>query len=208
MSTTWNPSDNHLTTLSNGNHTATSSASVSVQGVRGTLSHTVGDGKYYLEYTSIALPNSGGAGGIGFLRASDNLATVPAPIVGVQPSSPIFFQPNARSLPSAPDGHTVCLAIDLINLKGWVRYDNGSWFGTGAGGDDPATNTNGNDLTSSITAPIFPSAGFSNFNGDNSSHATLNAGDSPFIQTVPVGFVGWDAVPPPNTKRSFATVMS
>jgi hypothetical protein len=199
VTTTWNPSDASNINFSNTNHTATDNGSFG--GCRGTTSHLIG--KWYIELAGMTTQTAAnGAGGYGVALAATVLAAT-APLIGVDTLG--AFQPNNVSF-GQPDGHVLALALDFDNDLAWARYDNGSWVGNGSGGADPATATNGNNISSVLTAAMFPFCSFRPIFSDGS--CTMNAGDTSFAGSVPSGFTGWDFVPPPNTKRSFATVMS
>lgn len=197
MTTAWNPADKDAAiTLTSTNHVA-SSVSGGNNGVRSTgVTHS--SGKWYMEYTDILSP--GGSGAYGFAALADTLGA--AGQLGVGVSGTFFGAGGSVAVGSAPDGKTVAFAVDLDNLKAWIRYDAGSWVGNGVGSPDPSTNTGGLDITGS-TLPLYLHAWLQN----NPGHVTVNAGDSAFVQAIPSGFLAWDA-PIPNPEEYFGVVIS
>lgn len=68
----------------------------------------------------------------------------------------------------------------------WFRDNAGNWYGTAAGAN-PATDTNGIDISG--IAPIFPVyCGRNTFSG---SVGTINTGATSFFNTAPAGSKGW-----------------
>lgn len=184
---TWNPLDKTSNIiLSNGNLTATlGPTSFTNEGVRSKgLEHSTG--KWYIEFTNVA--SGGGGGKYGFTAASDTLGS--GGQCGVNPNGFVQGPAGSTSMGLPPDGHTLCLAIDLDNLRLWARYDAGPWSFVASGPGDPATNAHGLDITGVVT-PLHIYLWEQSF---GVGHATLNAGGSPFLQAVPVGFQPW-AVP-------------
>lgn len=86
-------------------------------------------------------------------------------------------------------GTNVGLAIDFVNLKLWARKNGGPW--DAHGGDNPATNTGGVDISAFAGQDMFPF-----FATENATIAevTANFGASAFAYTPPFGFVAWDVV--------------
>lgn len=182
MATVWNAADETTNiTLSNTNHTATSTAGGN-NGIRSIgVSHSTG--KWYLEFTNILSP--GGSGSYGFAVAGDALGG--AGQCGVDPGGNLHGTGGTTAMGSAPDGKTLAFAIDLDHGKIWARYDAGAWVGDGTAGADPSSNTHG--LVNAPTVPLLLHTWLQN----NPGHVTLNAGDSAFVQSVPSGFTAWDS---------------
>lgn len=189
MATTWNGSDKstHIT-LSTGNHVATSVAGSGNEGVRGTTSKS--SGKWYLEYPVISFGGFGG-GILGFGDASYSLTggLDLTHSFGVRHNGAL---PTPGTMGSAPDGKVVSIAVDLTSELIWVRYDAGNW--NNDAGADPAAGTNGLSISGFHSGAVFPLV-WLQFNPCN---ATINAGDSAFVHSVPSGFTAWDSTPPPE----------
>jgi hypothetical protein len=86
-------------------------------------------------------------------------------------------------------GDVIGVAIDLDNKRIWWRLNTGSWIGT-TGTPDPATNTNGFNisLTATSSTRVYPAVNLSG----SSAKFTANFGASAFTGTVPSGFTaGW-----------------
>ena len=105
--------------------------------------------------------------------------------------SAVFQEARSKLLPPGsfvPDGpnDVLCFAIDMVNLKGWVRRNGGPWNGVTAA--DPVANIFGVDLSGMFTptAPPYPSVGIGT--GTNSTNFTANFGATAFAQTKPAGY--------------------
>lgn len=189
--TTWNPSDKSASvTLSNGNLTAAGTSSSDV-GVRSVAAKT--SGKFYVEYTVGSNWPTGPDDGVGIALSSASLTTLGTNATGAFitfKSGTIWF--NGSSIPgkvigTASISDVICMAIDFTNQRGWFRRNAGNWLGDAAA--DPATNTNGIDISA-----LFPGAGTNCAACFNLNGATItgNFGDSSFAQSVPSGFTsGW-----------------
>jgi hypothetical protein len=196
VTVTWNPSDLVDVTLSNGNLTATV-----VQGdvgiVRATLAH--GTGKWYIEFSDIL---TGFAYKLGFMTGAQSLSS--------GPSAPGGFSIGEDSTNVPTTGDTLGVAIDIDTGLYWTRQNGGAWFGaSGFPSPDPVTETGGADFTTSGCAAgqvMFPT--FNGLDSEVALTATIQAEPGGFSFTPPAGFNPWDSVPPPDTKRSYATVMS
>lgn len=208
MTTTWNASDKTNITLSGGNLTATNAGAVA-GGVRSTSSHAIGGGgKYYFEFTGITMSSSNA--GLGMANATWTLT-------GTSNSNNIISHVtfgavrdgNGGSLSlsdGSPSGHTLSIAVDFTLNKVWWRIDGNGWNNAVIGSQDPANGIGGQALA----GPAFPSTTAMFIAAAlvaGSEAATLNVGATAFTQSVPSGFVGWDATPPPYTQ-STAVVMS
>lgn len=177
-------------TLSNGNLTATHNVtSISPSGVRS--ASLINSGKYYFEITYGA--SHGNSDGFGILMST---ATYTNQNNG-QSCFTIFtnFGPGAiysdsglvlSSLGSFTAGDVVCFAIDLTNLKAWIRKNNGNWNNSGTA--NPATNTGGLTLTAASYAPSIAFGNTGSVSGDN---ATANFGQIAYAFPPPSGFGNW-----------------
>jgi hypothetical protein len=81
-------------------------------------------------------------------------------------------------------GNTTCVAIDLPNMRGYLRKGAGLWNGTA--GADPASNTGGIDILAVFAANAVFAAVTANMLAN--PLATVNFGATAFAQTVPSGF--------------------
>lgn len=188
MTTTWNPADKAANiTLTSTNHIASHDAGAQ-SGVRGTTSHNTG--KWYLEYSAItsgqnihlglgtaaeAITGGTFTASVGVLAGSD---TGTATIYDA-------FNSSSNSFVTGLASSVIALAVDLGTNKFWMRKGSGSWFGTTTG--DPVAETNGVDI-SGRAAALFPFLALQDLGA-----VTINCGDSAFAQSVPSGYVGWDA---------------
>lgn len=196
MATVWNSADKSANiTLSNTDHTATSDAGAGNEGVQSTGSgHSTG--KWYIEFFDIT--TGGNTFGIGFHDTSLTLGNDPQFRVTQDgttfvPSGGSFAQPG-----TSPVGVNVSFAIDLDALRGYIRYDGGSWYGPAGAGADPVAGTGGFDLTSA-GLPWLPTLRVQ----FDPRGATMNAGDSGFTYGIPSGFAAWDATGiPPTVARA------
>lgn len=199
----WNPSDKSTNiTLSSTNHVA-ACATFSDEGVRALISHTTG--KFYLEMAV------GGTGGIrfftGFSLLADTLTT--GTPNGFYADINGFLHANGTSYGSfvPPAGHTIGFAVDLGSLLGWARLDGGAWIGDVGGSPDPVAGVLGVPLTHFSGAAMFPACHLL-YSSGAACNVTLNLGDTSFATAAPSGFSAWDNTPPPNTKRSFSTLIN
>lgn len=184
--TIWNASDATNIVLTNSNLTAAASANAQAS-VRGTTSKT--SGKYYFEVTcSGTLQNSA----VGISTSSPGGSTlVPTLSAFINVANSVVFINGANTGSSGGGGAFVtgdvaCIAVDFINQRIWFRHNNAFWNNDLPA--DPATNTNGLDISAIFaSAAAFPIV---TFNGTGLNH-TGNFGGSAFAQTVPSGFSAW-----------------
>jgi hypothetical protein len=197
VTVTWNPADKVNVTLSSGNLTATVPGNGTVGGVRATLAH--GTGKWYLEFSGILI---GSAYFLGFMTAATSLDS--------GPFAPGGFSIGQGSTNVPTTGDTLSVAIDIDTGRYWTRQNGGTWFGaSGFPSPDPVTETGGASTARKIRAAgqiMFPF--LRALDGSVAETCTVQAEPGGFTYTPPAGFNAWDSVPPPNTKRSYATVMS
>lgn len=93
--------------------------------------------------------------------------------------------------PTLAPGVSWCIAVDLVNKRFWVRYDNSDWNGNAA--NNPVTNVGGIDISA-----LFPTNavyGFADISGTQPNtncglQFKLNYGQSAFDYPVPSGFFG------------------
>ncbi len=159
--------------------------------VRSSTSHS--NGKYYLEVMCL-----GGAGdvlGFGFINSSQSVSgkfmgDAGGNSIGWYPiSSGAVYWSGSQRGNNGLLGLNVWggIALDLVNLKLWVRGANGQWNANSAA-NNPATNLGGIDLsTFAVPAPLY-------FGIDAEtlvSSAKVNFGGLPYFFTPPSGFVNW-----------------
>lgn len=89
------------------------------------------------------------------------------------------------------NGDVIGCAIDLDNARLWWRVNGGGWVGT-TGTPDPATNTNGFDISTMLAhgLRVYPAVNLSG----SSANFTVNFGASAYAHTAPSGFGGWTNV--------------
>jgi hypothetical protein len=182
---TWNPNDRAGSTppvLSNGNLTATFGSNNC--GVRAKAPKPA---KFYFEVT-----NSGGMvnGPMGVTTAAGSLTTLN--LNGV--ASAIFHNAtgaiwvnNSTSqitpLGASVGGDVICVAVDMVNQRIWIRRNGGNWNSDAAA--NPATNVGGFDISALGTVPLYPVV---MFGGSSAGTAVANFGATTFAQTMPSGF--------------------
>jgi phage gp46-like protein len=184
---TWSTTDiSSGITLSNANLTATS-GSTADKGVRSTTSRSTG--KYYVEFTNTSW--AGADTGAGIATSSATLAAIGLAGAGgfvTFTSGAIYFNGSNTGINTgfSNSATTVCMAVDLGNMRGWFRTANNNWNNSGTA--NPATNTGGIDISALFaTNPAFLLF-CSNGSGAN---ATINLGGSAFTYTAPAGFTAW-----------------
>jgi hypothetical protein len=193
--TAWNPADANLLSFSNGNLTISASG-VGTHICRATKGQA--SGQYYFE---VALSGVGAVGGTGtiFGIATPTVALTGLNSVhsnvnqafGIYDDGTILFNQNPTGANAGSfTAATVCLAINMINLRGWIRVANGNWNGSGTA--NPATNTGGIDISAVFTGPISTVPYADLVTGAGALTATANFA-SAFTYTVPSGFQGGPA---------------
>ncbi len=193
-------------TFTNGNLTAQggSGAALITSMIAQTLEGKK-SGKWYVEFTCVAL--SGNVDGVGIIAswgmgANSSLGFIGGLAAGAPNSGEIgwaYYNNNhvthINTNPAAVNNATwttndvIGMAIDLTNKKIWWRKNTGSWVGT-TGTPDPATNTNGFDITTMLANSnrVYPACNLSG----SAAKFTANFGASAFTGTVPSGFTsGW-----------------
>lgn len=83
-------------------------------------------------------------------------------------------------------GTNVGFAVDFGHMKIWLRKNGGAW--NAHGGDDPATNTGGIDI-SALGSELFPFFATEHL---TAAQVTANFGGTAFVYALPFGFVSWD----------------
>ncbi len=180
--TTLNPADLEAHgTLSNGNLTYTDTQNGG-NCIRSIKNHSTG--KYYcsMHVDTFVTEITFGITGASFSNVAEGSLT----------NDGYGYVSDGRSLhsnvgmglnnPGYGTSDTVDLAVDMDNHKIWWRTNNGNWNGNV--GDDPATNTGGATIGSSITY----SAGVTVW---ANSFVTMNFGGSAYTNAAPSGFGNW-----------------
>lgn len=186
---TWSPTDNVGFTLSSGN--ATASQTNQNGAVRTSGSHTTG--KWYLELVintmtgnifdgdvvGLTLAGSPGSwtAATSFYLRNDGLMFLGGVSVGV----------SVNSLHGAAN-NVLGFAIDRGNQTLWVRnqFGGNTWTGPNFSLADPATNTNGIDISTVFGA----AAVYSFLNADNTTTDIITINQS-LTFTAPSGFLQW-----------------
>jgi hypothetical protein len=178
--------------LTNGDLTASATASALTYGAKSTTSHTAG--KFYME---LSLHDAYGSSGydvlFGFIHSDFDLSTNPGSL-----TEPAVFGTNGTEddyhsyigstygFPAGANDTWIGMAIDLDAGKGWFRNAAGEWLG----GANPEAGS-----TPCLTfTPGTSMAAFLQTFGDgvNPSSVTGNFGASAFAHAIPVGFSSWD----------------
>jgi len=91
-------------------------------------------------------------------------------------------------------GYTTYTAVDRSNNRAWITIDGGTtWYGNGGASPNPATNTNGVDISGAVGLSTLAPAMF--LSTDTRGAGTWNAGRLTDAFSVPSGF-RWLDVPP------------
>lgn len=201
---TWNPADATANMeLSGGNLTAQTddSAGFAWQGVRGTLSHANGSGKWYLEITLVDGGNFVAGESLmnmGLVDATYSISSGVAP--GASDSKGFSYRINTSGFanaqagavnypssgyPALAEGDVVGIACDMSGAtpKVWIR-DNGTWLE-----GDPVAGTGGLDVGATAGA-LFPYV-IMQWQAVSPITVTLNTGGSAFAAAAPTGFTAW-----------------
>jgi hypothetical protein len=202
----WDPANDNNQTLSNGNLTATSTATTTTSGVRSTTSHNTG--KYYFEV--VDHETGGSDEHIGLADSGWNL-TYAAPTGTWNWSASGNTALNGTAQNSGLPGwgtaqHNLGFAVDFDNHKAWVREDGGAWNSGLTGTQDPASNTGGIDI-SGLAGPYYMFYS-SQWTGEHVDGIFTSAS---LATAAPAGFAAWDGTtggappPPPPSPRTVYT---
>jgi len=189
--TTWNPADKGTTNtiLSNGNLTYGAGASNTTNdGCRGT--NGLSTGKLYFELTA-AGSTATVMLGVGTLSSLFNsILSGSGGAFAVYTTNSHIWNNNVDttiSIGTPIAGDVYCYAIDLVNMRGWIRKNGGNWNNSGTA--NPATNTGGQDISWLGTGVnVFPLVAS---NANANPIVTANFGATAFAQTIPSGFAAW-----------------
>lgn len=206
MATIWNNSDKSGSnvSLTNGNLTATITSSDNA-GIRSTTSH--GAGKWYAEFSSIVAHAVGDPTAVGLANASYTLTNGPdtsnTQAAFIQ-NGPVVTVGNAAKstggLGANIDGaNVVGVCWDADNQLVWFTTDGTNWNNGGTA--SPVAGIGGYSTASGTplgTAYLCVYLRWA-LSGTPYDTATLNAGASAFVYTVPSGFKSWD---PPASNKS------
>ena len=210
-------------TLSNGDLTWTSNDAAGATSCFGTLGYLAGSGgtplnlKPYFEGTITTLPGGSTFGpGIGIANSnaldSQYLGQTGAGIgYYIKNGDVLIAASHVATYYTLAQGDTIGVAVDFVNQKVWYTKDGLTWNNDILANQNPATNTGGAPLTNQIFAPsgiystVYPSFG----DGDAVGTAvTANFGATPFVFTLPSGFVPWGGASISATQGMFALVAS
>lgn len=190
--TTWNPADKGTanTVLSNGNLTyGAGSSNTTNDGCRSTTGVTAG--KYYFELTA-AGTSSTVMLGVGLLSSAFNvILSGSGGAFAVFTTNGHIWNNNADTtitIGAPTAGSVYCYAIDLANMRGWIRKDGGNWNNNAT--YNPSTNVGGIDISWLGAAAVYALVA-SNVNAN--PIVTANFGASAFAQTAPNGFTAWSS---------------
>jgi hypothetical protein len=187
---TLNSADQVNMVLSNSDRTATNN------GTRGEIRSTQlrATGKWYFEFSwnvssasigySAGILNSATSLpiGVGYLGSNTNSSAY-------LKNGYIFFDGSFTNLSGSSEANQVfAFAADLDNERTWARDVTaaGSWYGSASG--DPATNSNGFDISAS-GATNWGAAAI--IETGETGAVTFNLGHTAFAGAVPAGFTAW-----------------
>jgi hypothetical protein len=183
---TWNPADKSANiTLSNGNLTATNGGSGDNL-VRSIVSAS--SGKKYCEITADIKVNNGTDLGVGTgAEALTNWVGATADSVGwIGGDGNIWLNSNPiTGVATWTQGDTLCIAFDIDNMRIWFRTNGGNWNNSGTA--NPATNTEGIDVSALNAGPFFVMVSFRT----NADQFTANFGGTAYAHAPPSGFGNW-----------------
>lgn len=191
----WNSADetNANYVISNNDLTAsTGGGAGSDGGVRALTSHASGSGKWYFELACGAFSNAVGSQLIGITTLARSLATLGASTsssFSITAASDIFYNAGFIDTISPIANNTACWAIDMVNLRAWVRRNAGNWNNNAS--NDPATNVGGINIASIFTA----NAAYPFYCATDNVTSTVTANflgtTTAFAFTMPSGFSAW-----------------
>lgn len=195
--TTFDPATVTDVTLSVGNRTATHD-NTSTAGARSAQNKNTG--KYYFEVTMTTMTGAWSQAGLIISTATY------AQMVNWEQSTAVMFDVgritanggnSGSALGALTNGDVIGIAIDFSNETVWFRKaPSGNWNGDGAA--NPATNTNGIDLSGMLIGAVTmqPAVSFGGAGTDATEQFTANFGQGAFTGAVPSGFTaGWDGAP-------------
>lgn len=183
-------------TFSNSNLTVAATSTPSKQNAKFTRAAI--SGKYYFEFyvnataaTGVGIANSNTLGDNFYDSATNGAVLYPSGTLWIGGSSVLA----ANGATSNGTGSTVGFALDLDNHRLWVKVGDGNWLNDGSA--DPATNTNGKDI-SALTGYIYPA-----ICSNNSATFQFSANTTDYSKLpAPSGFtVGFPPFVPPTTPR-------
>lgn len=206
-------------TLSNGNHTWTSTSTAFSLG-RATTGYLAGAGvtnasyKLYFEMTvtNAAPGNAGNAFGVGIDAFGDNVVSY----LGQSFQGVGLYNGNNLVTNGATAVHyftftsaaVIGVAVDFFNQKVWWTKNGTTWNNDIIANQNPATNTGG---FGTFAAPGVFGGNGNAYKTVNPAFGTLdtgnigiyNGGDSSFSYALPSGFVAWCGAPVNSTLHFF-----
>jgi hypothetical protein len=190
-------------TLSNGNLTVTHSSAV-YSTVVATLGRT--SGKWYFEVIRGAGVIGGGTEGyIGIssvVGGVDTLNAYMACIGAANITSPgVADRIGATQPDTEVSTMPICCAVDLDNLRFYIRGKTTGYWDGSPGGDDPTNPATGCSI-STLTGPFKPCAVLKGAG----RASTFNFGATAFAGTVPVGYSAYD--PSLISAQAIAMIMA
>lgn len=182
--TTWSTTDKVNATLSGGDLVVTKSAANG--GVRSADGFS--SGKYYWEVNPTVFADAFGTA-VGVCTSSAALSSMASSANGclIYPNGWVWYAGSAGSLPKFTGltaGTIIGIALDMDNKRIWFRPASMNWNDSGTA--NPATNTEGINISGLATGAMFAGFGFSSASPPES--CTANFGGSAFSGTVPSGF--------------------
>lgn len=207
--TSWNPSDKTAAgTLSTFNLTFTTGSNSGVRTVARQSAF-----KYYWEYTLASV--SGLQVLVGVANASATLSSIggtPTNASGMYCNSGALYingttAPGNPNLGAPANGDVLCVALDMDNSLVWYRRNAGNWNASGTA--NPATATGGISVSAIISTGLYGVAASSI--GVSGAVIVANFGNTPFLQTVPSGFVSGlppTGYVPPTTAMARAWILA
>ncbi len=173
---------------------ATNGSAGTQAGVRSIIGKN--SGKLYFGYTATSTALRNGTG-IGIATAAFTLANVPttsaATFWSLQlANGNVWFNgtDQSKNLGVLTATHVKCVAVDFTNSRAWMRIDAGNWLADASA--NPATNTNGVDISALFPTNLAYILGTSN---DNATHTlgSINITASACGANAPTsGFSAWN----------------
>lgn len=187
--TTWNPSDKSTNiTLSGGNLIANITGAVGGS-IRAIANHSTG--KYFSSYVITSSSNNLieiGMCNISYAVSGTTLGTSPnCAAVNATTGVLLINSAGVCTFATMTNGDVIDFAFNAGSTLLWFRKNGGAWLGNGGASPDPASGTNGCNI-SALTGAYYPAASLFTF---VTTSVTANFGATAYTNAAPSGFGNW-----------------